>query len=90
MAGETLRMTDVSSRVALANQRKAEFEKVIGEVTRTGKKKRGPDPAALQQLLDLAGYYDAVHVLRHPEIFRRSTDRYETLITFDLRRDSND
>jgi NTE family protein len=37
-----------------------------------------------------AGYYDAVHALRHPEIFRRSTDRYETLITFDLRRDSND
>jgi hypothetical protein len=23
-----------------------------------------------------AGYYDAVHALRHPEIFRRSTDRY--------------
>ena len=37
-----------------------------------------------------AGYYDAVHALRHPEIFRRSTDRYETLITFDLRRDSKD
>jgi NTE family protein len=37
-----------------------------------------------------AGYYDAVHALRHPEVFRRSTDRYETLTTFDLRRDSND
>jgi NTE family protein len=37
-----------------------------------------------------AGYYDAVHALRHPEIFRRPTDRYETLTTFDLRRDSND
>jgi NTE family protein len=36
-----------------------------------------------------AGYYDAVYALRHPEIFRRSTDRYETLITFDLRRDSD-
>lgn len=63
VAGETLRMTAVSSRVVLAKQRKAELEKVLGEVTRTGKKKGGPDPAALQQLLDLAGYYDAVSAL---------------------------
>ena len=57
VAGETLRMTDVSSRVALTKQRKAEFEKVLG------KKKRGSDGADLQQLLDLAGYYDAVSAL---------------------------
>jgi len=37
-----------------------------------------------------AGYYDAVHALRHPEIFVRSTGLYETLVTFDLRRDSKD
>src|SRR6266852_863761 len=37
-----------------------------------------------------AGYYDAVHALRHPEIFERPTGRYETLVTFDLRRDSDD
>ncbi len=37
-----------------------------------------------------AGYYDAVHALRHPEIFERATGRYETLATFDLRRDSDD
>ena len=37
-----------------------------------------------------AGYYDAVHALRHPEIFERATGRYETLVTFDLRRDSDD
>lgn len=48
-------MTDVSSRVALTKQRKAEFEKVLGT------KKR--DRADLQQLLDLAGYYDAVSAL---------------------------
>jgi len=35
-----------------------------------------------------AGYYDAVHALRHPEIFVRPTGRYETLVTFDLGRDS--
>jgi hypothetical protein len=33
-----------------------------------------------------AGYYNAVHALRHPEILERSTDRYETLITFDFSR----
>jgi len=44
VAGETLRMTDVASRVALAKQRKAEFEKLL-------QKRKG---AALQQLLDLA------------------------------------
>ncbi len=37
-----------------------------------------------------AGYYDAVHALRHPEIFVRPTGRYETLVTFDLRRDCID
>ena len=35
----------------------------------------------------LAGYYDAVHALRHPEIFERSNSRYETLVTFDFSRD---
>jgi len=34
-----------------------------------------------------AGYYDAVHALRHPEILKRPTRRYETLATFDLGRD---
>jgi NTE family protein len=37
-----------------------------------------------------AGYYDAVHALRHPEIFERAIGRYETLVTFDFRRDSDD
>ncbi len=36
------------------------------------------------------GYYDAVHALRHPEIFERSSDRYETLATFDFSRDRSD
>jgi hypothetical protein len=54
-------MTDVASRVALTKQRQAEFEKVLG------KKKRGSDSAALQQLLDLAGYYDAVSALAGKE-----------------------
>jgi len=34
-----------------------------------------------------AGYCDAVHALRHPEIFERSSNRYETLVTFDFSRD---
>jgi NTE family protein len=34
-----------------------------------------------------AGYYDAVHALRHPEIFERSSSRNETLVTFDFSRD---
>ncbi len=34
-----------------------------------------------------AGYYDAVRALRHPEIFERSSGRYETLLTFDFSRD---
>jgi NTE family protein len=33
-----------------------------------------------------AGYYDAVHALRHPEIFERSSNPYETLVTFDFGR----
>lgn len=33
-----------------------------------------------------AGYYDAVHALRHPEIFEQSTSRYERLVTFDFSR----
>jgi NTE family protein len=37
-----------------------------------------------------AGYYDAVHALRHPEIFERSSSRYETLATFDFSRDRAD
>ena len=37
-----------------------------------------------------AGYCDAVHALRHPEIFDRSSDRYETLVTFDFSRDRGD
>jgi NTE family protein len=37
-----------------------------------------------------AGYQDAVHALRHPEILERPTGRYETLVTFDLRRDIGD
>ena len=53
VAGETLMMTDVASRVALAKQRKAEFEKLL-------QKRKG---GSVQQLLDLAGYYDAVRAL---------------------------
>jgi NTE family protein len=34
-----------------------------------------------------AGYYDAVHALRHLEIFERASSRYETLVTFDFSRD---
>lgn len=34
-----------------------------------------------------AGYHDAVRTLRHPEIFERATDSYETLVTFDFGRD---
>jgi len=34
-----------------------------------------------------AGYYDAVHALRHPEIFERSSSPYETLVIFDFSRD---
>jgi NTE family protein len=34
-----------------------------------------------------AGYGDAVYALRHPEIFERSSSRYETLVTFDFSRD---
>ena len=37
-----------------------------------------------------AGYCDAVHALRHPEIFERSSNRYETLVTFDFSRDRGD
>ena len=37
-----------------------------------------------------AGYYDAVHALRHPEIFERSSNPYETLVTFDFSRDRGD
>ena len=34
-----------------------------------------------------AGYNDAVHALQHPEIYERSSSRYETLVTFDFSRD---
>jgi Patatin phospholipase len=37
-----------------------------------------------------AGYCDAVHALRHPEIFERSSSRYETLATFEFGRDRGD
>jgi NTE family protein len=37
-----------------------------------------------------AGYRDAVHALRHPEIFERSGSRYERLVTFDFSRDRGD
>ena len=37
-----------------------------------------------------AGYYDAVHALRHPEIFERSSSPYDTLVTFDFSRDRGD
>ena len=37
-----------------------------------------------------AGYSDAVHALRHPEIFERSSSRYETLVTFDFSCDRGD
>ena len=36
------------------------------------------------------GYGDAVYTLRHPEIFERSSSRYETLVTFDFSRDRRD
>jgi hypothetical protein len=32
----------------------------------------------------------ALNALRHPEIYKRATGSYETLVTFDLKRDSND
>jgi NTE family protein len=34
-----------------------------------------------------AGYDDAVQALHHPEIFERSSNPYETLVTFDFSRD---
>jgi NTE family protein len=34
-----------------------------------------------------AGYYNAAHALRHSEIFERSSNRYESLVTFDFSRD---
>ncbi len=37
-----------------------------------------------------AGYHDAVHALRHPEIFERSSSAYETLVTFDFSRGRGD
>ena len=37
-----------------------------------------------------AGYDDAAEALRHPEIFERSSSRYETLVTFDFSRDRGD
>ena len=37
-----------------------------------------------------AGYRDAVYALRHPEIYDRSSSRYERLITFDFSRDGGD
>jgi NTE family protein len=37
-----------------------------------------------------AGYYDAVRALRHPEIFERAKNPYETLATFDFGRDRED
>lgn len=37
-----------------------------------------------------AGYCDAVDALRHPEIFERSSNRYEALVTFDFSRDRED
>ena len=37
-----------------------------------------------------AGYYDAVHALRHPEIFERASGPLETLATFDFGRDHGD
>jgi hypothetical protein len=62
VAGETLRMTDISSRIVVTQQRKAEFGKILD------RKKSG----ALQQLLDLAGYYDAVNALagKDPKVAR--------------------
>jgi hypothetical protein len=36
------------------------------------------------------GYCDAVYALRHPEIFERSSSRYETLVTFDFSLDRGD
>ncbi len=37
-----------------------------------------------------AGYRDAVYALRHPEIYERSSSRYERLVTFDFSRDGGD
>jgi NTE family protein len=37
-----------------------------------------------------AGYDDAEEALRHPEIFKRSRNLYETLVTFDFGRDAGD
>jgi NTE family protein len=37
-----------------------------------------------------AGYHDAVHALRHPEIFEPSSSGYERLVTFDFSRDRGD
>ena len=37
-----------------------------------------------------AGYHDAVHALRHPEIFEPSSSRYERLVTFDFSRNRGD
>jgi NTE family protein len=36
-----------------------------------------------------AGYNDAVHALRHPQVLERPTGQFETLVTFDLRRDGS-
>jgi len=37
-----------------------------------------------------AGYYDAVHALRHPEIFEPATGRYDRFLTFDFSREHYD
>lgn len=37
-----------------------------------------------------AGYRDAVYALRHPEIYERSSSRYERLVTFDFSGDGGD
>ena len=37
-----------------------------------------------------AGYRDAVYALRHPEIYERSSSRFERLVTFDFSRDGGD
>ena len=37
-----------------------------------------------------AGYHDAVHALRHPEIYEPSSSRHERLVTFDFSRDRGD
>jgi len=36
------------------------------------------------------GYLDAVHALRHPEIFERSSSTFDKLVTFDFSRDRGD